>query len=146
MRRRKRNPEPNTWLMLGLIAAGVIGAYFLAKKIGAAAGAVGTAINPLSTGNLAYRGAGALTQAITGNRVDSFGTAIANLFPSKAEQAVNVMLKPAPIVGITGTPGSFGPTPEGAIAATAPYIGTAPYVPPDLSAPLLFGLPGNLYD
>jgi hypothetical protein len=59
--------------------------------------AVGAAVNPLSDRNLAYQGANALTQAITGNKVDTVGTQIANRFPGAAERAVNSMLSAKPL-------------------------------------------------
>ena len=43
-------------------------AYLAKKQAAAAVEAVGTAVNPLSSENLAYKGVNAVTGAITGNK------------------------------------------------------------------------------
>jgi hypothetical protein len=59
--------------------------------------AVSAAVNPLSDRNLAYQGANAITQAVTGNKIDTVGTQIANRFPGASERAVNAMLSVKPL-------------------------------------------------
>lgn len=75
--------------IVGLVVAGV-GAAFLYKEYKKHA----DAFNPTSDKNIAYQAANKILQTITGNKIDSVGTAVANNFPSAAEKAVNEMLKP----------------------------------------------------
>lgn len=69
------------------------------------------AFNPASDKNLAYQGANKILQTVTGNKVDSVGTAAANVFKSDAEKSVDAMLR-APVisknVGITVNPFDSG--------------------------------------
>ena len=62
---------------VGVLAVAVVG-YFVAKKIGGAAGAaakaVGTAINPTSDQNLAYRAVTGIGAAVTGSDSWSLGS------------------------------------------------------------------------
>ena len=75
-------------LGLGLVA--IVGIYLLAKKassaVGDAAAAVGTAVNPVSDQNLAYKGANAVVQAVTGDQSTSLGSKIYDwLHPNEAQ-------------------------------------------------------------
>lgn len=74
--------------IVAVAAAGAIAAYLYKNRA-----AIATAFNPTSDKNLAYQGANTILQSITGNKVDSVGTAVANVFPSSAEKAVDAMLK-----------------------------------------------------
>lgn len=64
-------------LALGLV--GAIAVYFLKKQATAAMSAVGQAINPVSSSNIAYQGASALTSAVTGSN-ESLGAQIYDWF------------------------------------------------------------------
>jgi hypothetical protein len=63
------NSKAFTYVVVGAVAVGAI--YWIGKRFGDAAGkalaAVGTAVNPLSDQNLAYRGVNATGEAITGD-------------------------------------------------------------------------------
>ncbi len=65
-----------------LVSVGVAVLYLYAKRA-----AIGAAVNPLAGTNLAYRGAGALTSAITGDTVNSLGTKLAEWFSPSARAA-----------------------------------------------------------
>ena len=55
------------WKMAAVLLVGAVGLYFLAKReVGAAAAAVGTAVNPVSRENLAYRATTAIVGATAG--------------------------------------------------------------------------------
>jgi hypothetical protein len=99
-RTRRRNP---TFAITGgsvltgalVIAAAVAGVMLYRNRAEILAWGK-TALNPASTDNLAYKGATAITQAVTGNKVDSFGTWLANVFKPSAEKEVDAMLAPVP--------------------------------------------------
>lgn len=57
---------------------------------------IGNAVNPVSDQNLAYKGANAVTAAVTGGRETSFGGALAELF-SPSVRAANAAIR-APVV------------------------------------------------
>lgn len=61
----------------GLAVVAIGAAYLLARKAGAtvsdAAAAVGTAVNPVSDQNLAYKGVNAVGSAVTGDQSFSLG-------------------------------------------------------------------------
>lgn len=80
----------------GAVLALAIVGFVALKKAGAVAGNIVDAIkankdlvNPLSTKNLAYQGANAVAAAVTGNTVDTIGTAAADrgLDPTQFSQA-----------------------------------------------------------
>lgn len=66
------------------ILAGAVVLYFVAKKLGGAAGEiaakVGNAVNPVSDTNVAYTGVNKVGQVLTGNDSWSLGSAIYDIF------------------------------------------------------------------
>lgn len=56
-----------TVVAIGIV--GIVAAYLIKKQAAAAVSAVGTAINPISPENVAYKGTSAVTSAITGQDV-----------------------------------------------------------------------------
>lgn len=74
----------------GILAlAAIAGGFLLWQK----RAAISAALNPASDKNVAYSLSNEIIRAISGNKVDTVGTAIANVFPSAAEKAVAAMLK-----------------------------------------------------
>jgi len=69
-----------------LVGIGVVG--FVAYQVIANKKAIVTAFNPASDQNVAYKGANAVTRAVTGNNVDTLGTWLAGIF-SPAVRAAN---------------------------------------------------------
>ena len=116
----------NSLMVVGLGAAA---AYLYKNRE-----AIKTAFNPASNKNIAYQSATEIFQAMTGNKIDSPGTAIANVFPSAAERAFNAMMN--------------APLPK--VPIPAPYIGPPPGLPVgsgnagqtalDTVAPFMYGL------
>lgn len=92
---RRRNPlqlSGSGVLTVALIAAAGIVAFIAWKK----RASIATALNPASTGNLAYQGANKAIQAATGDSSATLGTKIADWFKPAAEKKVDAMLKPVP--------------------------------------------------
>lgn len=90
--KRRKNPinlgGSGVLAIVSVTAVGALAAYLYKNRA-----ALKTAFDPTSDKNLAYQGANTILQSITGNKVDSVGTAAANVFPSAAEKAVDAMLK-----------------------------------------------------
>ena len=65
-----------TLILIGVGAAAVLAlvGYLAARKAGQTLAANANLINPLSTDNLVYRGAGAVLQAFTGRQEETLGT------------------------------------------------------------------------
>lgn len=105
-RYRRRNPiDTNLVLAALLLGGGALAVYFVAKKIGEAGSAAAEAVNPVSTQNIFYRGAGAVTGALTGEQNVSLGSKIADWFKSASEKQVDTMLsQPAVQAAILNTP------------------------------------------
>lgn len=61
--------------------------------------------NPTSTNNFAYEGANAVFRAVSGNQVDTIGTAAGGVWKSDAERKVDEMLGAVPKVTQAQTPG-----------------------------------------
>lgn len=91
---RKRNPlSIETAISIATLAALVGGGYLLYSWLKKNPGS----FNPASDKNLVYQGANKILQSMTGNKVDSVGTATANVFKSSEEKAVDAMLR-APVL------------------------------------------------
>lgn len=98
---RRRNPINLTGggvLSVALLAALAFAGVMVYKNRAAIAAKLKTAFNPASTENIAYGGATSIMQAATGNKVDSFGTWLGEIFKSPAEKKVDEMLKTSPAV------------------------------------------------
>jgi len=70
----------STWAALGLFGAGALGLYLLARRFGITA----DSFNIASPENVAYRGANAVVQAVTGDANQTVGGAIFDLFNPNA--------------------------------------------------------------
>lgn len=68
--------EAGAVLLIGGAAVAAVAIW----KARAAAGAVAEAVNPLSDQNLAYRGASAVVEAVTGRKGETLGTALHKAF------------------------------------------------------------------
>lgn len=79
-------------LVVGLVVAGAVVYFLFGSKLKAAAAAVGTAVNPTSDRNLAYRGVNAVGAAITGRDSFSLGSWIYD----KVHGDENAVSKPDP--------------------------------------------------
>jgi hypothetical protein len=122
--RYRHNPVTGSGVLgLAVVGAAGIVLYMLYKNRSALAASV----NPANPANIINRGANALLQTVTGNKIDTIGTSVANVFPSAAEKAVNAMVGP---VVPAGVPSSV-PAPSVA-PPTVFYSGT----PVDQSAPV----------
>lgn len=78
-----------------LIAAAVALYTFVKDEVGAAAGAVGNAVNPTSDTNLAYRGVNAVGEVLTGDPSFSLGSWLYDQFnpPYRANEQAFVPRK-----------------------------------------------------
>lgn len=92
----------------GLGVAALIAISYLAKKTGDAASAigggivigakaVGTAVNPVSTDNLAYQGTSAVAGIFADYQGATIGSMFADTFKPSSEKAVDAMLSGAPV-------------------------------------------------
>lgn len=85
---------------IGIIVGGAV-LYFISSRIFKGAGeaignvakSVGTAINPVSDQNLAYRGVGAVGAAVTGDQYWTLGGAIYDLFHTDDASAPSKQVK-----------------------------------------------------
>lgn len=127
----KINLQSGLYLAGGVVVAAVV--YQIVRKgqtiaaaVPAALAAVGTAVNPVSDKNLAYKGANAVTQALTGDSSVTFGTWIYDMVHGGSDNALvaptpfSAAMKPPTGEGVSAdeflanaTPGSVGKFTDG---------------------------------